>query len=163
MTDEQINDLGGDLQQQRDPKNGQPLIDAIYTNEVNGTGPYALREPHLLLLPNDGITFRVEQGNEQLWEDIGKSFGSHHKHGVLYDYGGPLKRGIKAPDAELYDVVPTVLRGMGLPLPHVFDGRVLDEMFREEKQPSRAAEAAADSRLAYNKLRKLLEVSRRKE
>jgi hypothetical protein len=54
--------------------------------------------------------------------------------------------------------VPTVLRGMGLPLPHVFDGQVLDEMFSEEKQPSRAAEVAADSRVAYNKLRKLLEV-----
>ena len=158
MTDEQINDLRDDLQQQRDPKNGQPLIDAIYTNEVYGTGPYALREPHLLLLPNDGITFRVELGNEHLWEDIGKSFGSHHKHGVLYAYGGPFKRGFKAPDAEIYDVVPTVLRGMGLPLPHVFDGQVLDEMFSEEKQPSRAAEVAADSRLAYNKLRKLLEV-----
>ena len=38
------------------------------------------------------------------------------------------------------------------------DGRVLDEMLSEEKQPSRAAEVAADSRLAYNKLRKLLEV-----
>jgi arylsulfatase A-like enzyme len=77
---------------------------------------------------------------------------------VLYAYGGPFKRGFKAPDAEIYDVVPTVLRSMGLPLPHVFDGRVLDEMLSEEKQPSRAAEAAADSRLAYNKLRKLLEV-----
>jgi predicted AlkP superfamily phosphohydrolase/phosphomutase len=161
MTDEQKAELCEDLKRQKNPKNGILLLDAIYNNEVYGTGPFALHEPHLLLLPNKGVTFRVELGNERVWEELGKSFGSHYKDGVLYAYGGPFKRGFKAPNAEIYDLVPTLLRSMGLPLPHAFDGRVLDELFVEKEQiesvPS-AAESAAEGGLTRRKLQKLQEV-----
>jgi predicted AlkP superfamily phosphohydrolase/phosphomutase len=156
VTKEEIAELSEDLKRQVHPKTGKPLIDAIYTNEVYGTGPYALREPHLLLLPNEGITFRLELGNQSLWEDLGKSFGSHHKDGVLYAYGGPFKRGFKAPNAEIYDLVPTLLRAMELPLPHAFDGRVLDELFVEKQQAGQVS--PAEGGIARRKLKKLLEV-----
>ncbi|HLI05586.1 MAG TPA: alkaline phosphatase family protein [Ktedonobacteraceae bacterium] len=135
LREEQVADLCDDLKQQRNPASGKPLIDAIYTNEVYGTGPFALREPHLLLLPQEGVTFRVEPGNSYLWEELGKSFGSHHKDGVLYAYGTRFKRGFKAPNAEIYDLVPTVLRAMNLPFLYPFDGRVLDELFIEHQGP----------------------------
>ncbi|GAC1384406.1 MAG: hypothetical protein NVSMB33_12870 [Ktedonobacteraceae bacterium] len=153
---EQIDMLCDDLKRQVNPKNGQPLIDAIYTNEVYGTGPYVLREPHLLLLPHEGVTFRVELGNKHLWEDLGKSFGSHHKDGVLYAYGAPFKQGLKVPHAEIYDLIPTVLRAMELPSPHAFDGQVLEEMFIEKQaiEPSLDEEGG----LARRKLKKLQEV-----
>src|SRR6266487_1714734 len=159
MTDEQIADLCEDLRRQRDPKNGTLLIDEIYTTEVFGKGPYAPREPRLLLLANDSITFRMELGNTRIWEDIGKTFGSHHKDGVLYAYGGPFKRGFKAPNAEVYDLVPTVLKAMGLPFPYTFDGHVLDELFIEGKQVEQGlvavGDGAAEGRLAQRKLKKL--------
>ncbi len=126
-----------------------------------GQVPYAPREPHLLLLPNDGITFRVEMGNPRIWEDIGKSFGSHHKDGVFYAYGGPFKRGFKAPNAEVYDLVPTLLRSMKLPLPHAFDGRTLDELFvdgPQEEQSAVSPEQGAEGGLARRKLQKLQQV-----
>lgn len=156
VTEEQVAELIDDLKRQVHPKTGKPLIDAIYTNEVYGNGPYTPREPHLLLLPNEGITFRVELGNQSLWEDLGKSFGSHHKDGVFYAYGGPFKQGFKAPDAEIYDLVPTLLRAMELPLPHTFDGRILDELFIE-KQPAEQS-SSLEGGLAKRKLKKLLEV-----
>src|SRR5207249_9671335 len=62
MTDEQIQELCDDLKRQRDPKNGQPLLDAIYATEVFGTGPYAPKEPHLLLLAHEGGTSRRHLG-----------------------------------------------------------------------------------------------------
>ncbi len=161
MTDEQIADLREDLKRQKDPVSGKPLIDEIYTNEVYGEGPYVLREPHLLLLPNEGVTFRLELGNRRIWEYLGKSFGSHHKDGVLYAYGGPFKRGFKAPNAEIYDLAPTLLHAMGLPLPHAFDGRVLDELFVEKKQRASApsiVDSGADGGMTRRKLQKLLEV-----
>ena len=165
MKEEQIAELRADLIRQVDPKNGKPLIDAIYSTEVYGEGPFAPREPHLLLLPNDGITFRVELGNQRLWEDLGKSFGSHHKDGVLYAYGDSFKRGFKAPNAEIYDLVPTLLRSMDLPLPHTFDGRVLDELFVEQVPEKQAVQAigphqSAEDGLARRKLKKLLEVEK---
>jgi predicted AlkP superfamily phosphohydrolase/phosphomutase len=158
MTADRVADLCADLKGQRDPKNGKPLIDAIYTTEVFGTGPFAPREPHLLLLAQDGVTFRMELGNERIWEDIGKTFGSHHKDGVLYAYGANFKRGFKANNAEIFDVVPTLLHSMGLPFPYRFDGRVLDELF-VEGQPVQdgVAAASAEGGLARRKLKKLLE------
>jgi predicted AlkP superfamily phosphohydrolase/phosphomutase len=158
MKEEQIAELRADLMRQVDPKDGKPLIDAIYSTEVYGEGPFAPREPHLLLLPGDLITFRVELGNQRLWEDLGKSFGSHHKDGVLYAYGDSFKRGFKAPNAEIYDLVPTLLHSMNLPLPHGFDGRVLDELFVERAQEG--PEQSAEDGLARRKLKKLLEVEK---
>ena len=120
-----------------------------------GSGPHVLNEPHLLLLPHDGVTFRVELGNRSLWEDLGKSFGSHHTDGVLYAYGAPFKRGFKAPNAEIYDLVPTLLRAMDLPLPHAFDGHVLEELFLEN--PAADAILSSEGGLTKRKLQKLQE------
>jgi hypothetical protein len=74
----------------------------------------------------------MDLGNVFLWEDFGKSFGSHHPHGVLYAYGAPFKRSFRAPNAEIFDLVPTVLSTMGLSFPCDFDGRVLQELFAQE-------------------------------
>ena len=72
-----------------------------------------------------------------------------------------MKRSFKAPNAEIYDIVPTVLRSMGLPLPYTFDGRVLDELFVESKQTEQTSTAADEplkSHLTQRKLKKLLEM-----
>src|SRR5947209_12574633 len=159
MPAEQVAELCEDLKLQKDLKNGQPLIDEIFTTEVYGTGSFAPREPHLLLLPNDGITFRMDLGNQRIWEDIGKSFGSHHKDGVLYAYGAGFKQGFSAPHAEIFDLVPTLLHSMSLPFPYKFDGRVLDELFVKDKQPEQklvGAGTSVDGGLARRKLKKLL-------
>src|SRR5205085_10577675 len=113
-----------------------------------------------ILLPSDGITFRVTLGNKQLWDAPNVVRGTHQKDGVLYAYGSGIKRGFKAPNAEIYDLVPTVLRSMGLPFPYTFDGRVLDELFVESKQVEQSPIATDDAKegLARRKLKKLLEV-----
>ena len=160
LSDAQLTELCEDLKSQIDPKTGKPLIDAIYTNEVFGEGPFAPGERHLLLLPSEGITFRMSLANKWFWDDMTKTRGTHQKDGVLYAYGGGIKHGLKAPNAEIYDLVPTVLHAMGLPFPYVFDGRVLDELFVESKQSEQTAvtENGAKDSLTRRKLKKLLEV-----
>src|SRR5438046_7413692 len=100
-------------------------------------------------------------GNKWLWNDefVGrdskKRRGSHQKDGVLYAYGAGIKQGFQAPNAEVYDLVPTVLRSMGLPLPYEFDGRVLNDLFAEEhkrvEQPT--ASNATEGGLTQRKLK----------
>jgi len=157
---DQVAALCADLKEQRDPKNGKALVRDIYTEEVYGTGQYAPREKHLLLIANDDITFRMDLGNERIWEDIGKTFGSHHTDGVLYAYGPCFKRGYKASNAEVFDVVPTLLRGMGLPFPYNFDGHVIDDLFVEGASADQGlvgAGRSAEGGLARRKLKKLLD------
>jgi predicted AlkP superfamily phosphohydrolase/phosphomutase len=162
-----LSELVEDLQRQVDPLTGKTLVEAAYTAEVFGGGPYAPREPHLLLLPNEGITFRHSFGNKRLWGGATmanaplKKSGVHHKDGVLYAYGGIFKRGFAAPNAEVYDLVPTLLASMGLPLPLAFDGRVLEELFAGAERPQRTAsgaESGPGGGLARRKLQRLLEV-----
>lgn len=155
---EVVEQVAEDLKRQVDPRSGKALIDAIYPTEAYGEGPYAPTEPHLIVLPNEGITFRMDLGSKQTWDETTKVRGTHQKEGVLYAYGGGLKQGFKAPNAEIYDVIPTVLRSMNLPLPHAFDGRVLDELFVQPKQAEVAAAAKGEGGLARRKLKKLLEV-----
>jgi predicted AlkP superfamily phosphohydrolase/phosphomutase len=155
-----ITELTEDLKRLVHPTTGKPLVDAIYTTEVFGTGPYAPREQHLLVLPSDGVTFRVSLGNRKLWGEPSVVRGTHQKDGVLYAYGGGIKRGFKAPNAEIYDLVPTVLQSMGLPFPCTFDGHVLDELFIDEGKQAEEAAATVPAKggLARRKLNKLLEV-----
>lgn len=154
VTPEQLAGLCEELKQQVNPYTGKPLIDAIYTTEVFGSGPYAPAEPHLLLLPTDGITFQMKLGNTRFWSELSMVRGTHQKDGVLYAYGGTLKKGFKAPNAEVYDLVPTVLQSMGLPLPGEFDGRVLRELFEQKAEPF---SVSGEGGLARRKLQKLLE------
>lgn len=168
MSPERVAELGEDLKHFVDPATGKPLIDAIYTTEVYGSGPFAPLEQHLLLLPSDGITFNMSLGNKWLWNDVStsrnskKRRGSHQKEGVLYAFGRGIKQGFAAPNAEVYDLVPTVLHSMGLPLPHEFDGRILHELFVEERGQDDPAltmkNKGTEGGLAQRKLKKLLEV-----
>ncbi len=164
LESEIVADLYDGLTHLTDPQNGKKLIDAIYTTEVYGTGPYLPHEHHLLLLPNEGITFRSSLGNELFWDDTrlrhdpSKRCGVHHKDGVLYAYGNGFKRGFKAPNAEIYDLVPTVLSQMGLPVPSGLDGRVLSEFFVEPEQtthPPASSDQGVYSNMVQHKLIKL--------
>ena len=160
LSDERLAELCEDLKRQVHPETGKPLVDALYTTEVFGTGPYAPAERHLLVLANDGITFSMGLGNKQFWNSIGRTRGTHQKDGVLYAYGGGIKRGCKTSNAEIFDLVPTVLHSMGLPFSTTFDGRVLDELFVKDEQVEQIALAAANAAnggLARRKLSKLLE------
>ncbi len=161
---ERIEELCADLKRQVDPATGKPLIDAIYHTDVYGQGPYAPREQHLILLPTDGITFNMTLGNKWLWNDVftgrdrKKRRGSHQKDGVLYAYGADIKQGFQAARAEVYDLVPTVLRSMQLPFPCEFDGKVIEDIFIEPQLPARQAASSSEGGLARRKLKKLLEV-----
>lgn len=53
--------------------------------------------------------------------------GQHHPDGILLAAGGPIRAGA-AVQASLYDVAPTVLALLGLPVARDMSGRVLEEL-----------------------------------
>jgi hypothetical protein len=61
---------------------------------------------------------------------IGQS-GKHHIDGVLIAYGPGIRSGARV-DAHIYDIAPTVLALLDLPVPEDADGRVLEELFTPE-------------------------------
>jgi hypothetical protein len=56
------------------------------------------------------------------------SLYTQHRHGppgILLMRGGPVKRGLALQGADIYDVYPTVLYLLGLPVPRNLSGKVL--------------------------------------
>jgi arylsulfatase A-like enzyme len=45
--------------------------------------------------------------------------------------GGPVRQGFRLEDAHIYDLFPTVLHLLGLPVPETAAGRVLEEALEE--------------------------------
>ena len=55
---------------------------------------------------------------------------TQHRHGppgILIMDGGPFRAGLRLEDADVYDLFPTVLHLLGLPIPEDGPGRVLEE------------------------------------
>ena len=166
---EQIEEIRAGLLQVVDPTTKKPLLKSANTAEVFGKGRYAPREPHLLLLPGDDITFRRGLGNVHFWDDAmmaddpARRSGVHHPSGVLYAYGSAFKQGFRAPTAEIYDLVPTILHHMGLPSPTPCDGHVLKQLFREYRHEKHLdcslyeISEGKNKHIPHQKLAKLLE------
>ncbi len=63
------------------------------------------------------------------------SLDSQHRHGppgVFLAWGGPVKAGVRIEGAHAFDVFPTVLHLLGMPVPADVPGRVLTEIFDDE-------------------------------
>jgi predicted AlkP superfamily phosphohydrolase/phosphomutase len=60
---------------------------------------------------------------------VGQS-GSHAIDGIFIAAGGPIRAGVET-RATLYDIAPTTLALLGLPVPEDMEGRVLTEIFDE--------------------------------
>lgn len=154
LSTQQRADLRGDLQSLTDPCNGQPLVSAIYDTEVFGRGPFQPDTTHLLVLPTEGYTFTPLLGQPWLWNREQHLYGVHHKDGVLYACGPNIQAGVQGKPTEIYDLVPTLLHTMQLPLPAQLDGRVIDEMFVQQfSEPA----PDAQTQIVGRKLKKLLE------
>jgi predicted AlkP superfamily phosphohydrolase/phosphomutase len=134
MTEEQINALLAELRAIRDPVTGHALIAEAYREDVFGSGSFAPKERHLVVIANEHIALRVELGHSNLW-DTCKPYGIHHPDGVLYLYGAGTKRGVMIAPVHVYDVVPTIFSAMGLsPYPGL-EGRVIEEAFERLPTP----------------------------
>ncbi len=61
---------------------------------------------------------------------VGQS-GKHQLDGIVIAAGGPIRRGIPV-SATQYDIAPTVLALLGLPVPRDMPGRVLEELLEPD-------------------------------
>ncbi len=152
LTEEEISTLTNALRNIHDPDTGQPLAVEIHREDAFGIGPFAPRERHLILLSGENITIQVKPGPRTLWNTWDITNGIHHPDGVLYLYGANVMSGATIAPSHVYDVVPTVLSYLGLPLPHELDGRIISEAF-EQSLPIKVA-TQGDS-IAMQKLKKL--------
>jgi predicted AlkP superfamily phosphohydrolase/phosphomutase len=156
VTEEQISALAAAMKEIRDPEDGRPLIAETHREDVYGAGPFAPGERHLILISNDNISLQTDLGPASLWEKRNVkakvTTGIHHPDGILYLYGAGVRKGVTLSPTHVYDVTPTILSAMGVPLPGDLDGKVMEEPF---EQPVSKSAGAQEDDIVMKKLKKL--------
>ncbi len=117
-----------ELMAERDPISGRALFEAIHFREAIYSGPYLELGPDLVLEVADPHSSPGGAVGPQILDEPVVS-GKHHPHGVILAWGAGVRPGHKV-QAQIYDVAPTVLHVLGLPVPENADGRVRRDWFR---------------------------------
>lgn len=151
ITEEQIAQLMADLKELRNPETGEPMTIGLHREGAFGTGEYAPGERHIVLLSNEDVSLPTKLGRNNLWEKTKGARGIHQSDGVVYLYGAGVKRGTKMAPTHIYDVTPTILAYMGMPLHADLAGKVMEEAFERPL----AAPAPSSSSVVGQKLKKL--------
>ncbi len=101
--------------------------------------------PDLLLVPNPGLAVvrRIRGSSAVRWSSQRRLEGTHRVEGILVVNGPNVKRGAKI-HAQIADIAPTLLAGVGLRVPADMEGQVLSALFSRqleiEYEPPQAME-----------------------
>jgi len=122
-----------------DEETGRPVIGGVYSKEDIYRGPFLKTAPELVILPSRGYEFRlgIRGELEEIRPVKGMTYrtGTHASPEALRGFfailGNGIQEGIEL-DASAYDITPTALHILDLPVPHDTDGRVLTDAFSRE-------------------------------
>ncbi|MBI4302324.1 MAG: alkaline phosphatase family protein [Chloroflexi bacterium] len=98
------------------------------------SGPYLELAPDIIFALNDFSCSVDYTFNKSIFRSPAPntSFsGSHRGEGILIAQGGDFDVGGRIEGAQVYDIAPTVLHLLGLPVPEDMDGQVLKELFKK--------------------------------
>lgn len=113
----------------KDPDTGENVVEAVLMGDEIYSSEYSNSMPDLVVVMKDGYSIHTAVGKDVLSRKTlrGRQVTSeHHKNGLLMAFGSNIER--KRLDAEIYDIAPTILYLMGVPIPEDVDGRVLTEI-----------------------------------
>jgi predicted AlkP superfamily phosphohydrolase/phosphomutase len=125
-------EVTGLLSELTDPATGEP---ALFVHDGDELLPTDETAPDLVVASRPGYEARTSLGDE-VFSDAGATAANHRPEGVFLAWGPDVQPGATPEDASVVDVAPTVLHGLGEPVPEQADGRVLSEVFAPESSPA---------------------------
>lgn len=121
------------LKNLRDPKTGKKVPVTVYKREEIYKGEKLDKAPDLTIQVDSNIhSVSSRIGSNKILDKGRKGGGSHRINGIFLAFGQGIKKGTEIKDAEIYDIAPTILHVLNLPIPKDVDGRVLMKIFEEE-------------------------------
>jgi predicted AlkP superfamily phosphohydrolase/phosphomutase len=128
------------LKNLRDPETNEPVITSVMKREEYYSGPFTKCAPDILITIKD-CEYRSDMFlSNSVFEAPNREFGwgCHRMEGIFVAHGGPVKQGNQS-HLSVYDICPTVLYLMGLPIPDDVDGRaaldILEDSFTLNRPP----------------------------
>ena len=120
----------------RDPRTGEPVVEAVHRREEIYHGPHAEGGPDLLIETSRTVCMVEGLGRRPLMpagRGPEERTGNHARDGLLVLHGPDVRRGETLPLAAIEDVAPTVLYLLGIPVDADMDGHVLGDALRPER------------------------------
>jgi predicted AlkP superfamily phosphohydrolase/phosphomutase len=138
----------------RNPLTGEKVVAEAFRREELYEGPHIHNAPDIILILQDGYTGGSQISGALVTPvdpaSLLKVNGEHRMHGILIANGSGIEPAGEIKDAHLVDMTPTILYGLGLPIPSEMDGKILTELFTEEhlRTAPRAAPAQLELQVA---------------
>ncbi|MFQ6105765.1 MAG: hypothetical protein ACE5NL_01690, partial [Candidatus Hydrothermarchaeaceae archaeon] len=146
----------GALASLKDPETGKQIVRGLKKEELYN-GPHMENAPDVVydILDEkyDISTILYKKGKGLISPSTRMS--SHAKKGIFLAYGPDIAKG-KTIEANIVDIIPTVLHILGLPVSKEMDGKVLkgalaSDAMRREVKFEKEAEAGAEGEGVYTK------------
>jgi len=112
------------LEELRD-ENGKKIFKSVLKGEDVYFGECVDKAPDIVLIS--------DEYNIASFYDEDKISNEHALNGIFLAYGKDIKEGGRV-NVEIIDLAPTVLYMMDIPIPKGMDGRVLQEIFKEDSE-----------------------------
>jgi predicted AlkP superfamily phosphohydrolase/phosphomutase len=112
----------------KDPGISQNIIRKCYKREEVYTGDYIQNAPDLIIDMADGYVTQVGFAPEMLMPATQYKLyrsGCHRQHGIFIVMGKNIKKNHQIKNAEIIDIVPTILHLFDKQIPTYMDGKVL--------------------------------------
>lgn len=138
-------DLKAQLGELKHPETGAPLVERLYERDELYHGPHSGLAPDLTIVLADWRYRTIGLYDFTTHQVIAPAFGptgDHRVEGMFVGAGPGFQAGTKPQGATLFDIAPTVLSLLGVPLPTDLDGRVLSEVLDPALVPAAVAESA---------------------
>ena len=130
--DELKSDVTDVFESVTDPVSGDRVLDVYDGDELFPTDD---RSPDLVVKGRSGYESR-NAITEEPFGDTGATAASHESTGIMLCEGPSIEPGATLRGARVVDVAPTLLHGIGEPVPANADGRVLFDAFRDDSSPA---------------------------
>jgi len=117
----------------RDPHTGQRVIEHIYKKESIFHGPCLDKAPDILIDPVQ-IYELQEKPEKEIFSDLKASrvpiSANHYREGIVFICNSKsIRNNYQLSKVAIQDIAPTILYGLGMPIPQDMDGQVVVDAF----------------------------------
>ena len=130
FSDQRIKKLIGDLKSLIDPVTGEFIFKEIF-NPENVYEHIDDETPKLIAIPYDGYHFSPSLAGTKIFDYSYEPWSAtHSQYGIFLAFGKDIRKN-KNIECRIYDLAPTILHILDVPIPNCMKGKVLKEIFKE--------------------------------
>ena len=118
-----------ELKRLKDPEMEETILEDIFRREELYHGPYLQEAPDIVMMLKGNYKPSNSFRSSSIVSPTNRILGSHRINGVFIAMGPDIAKGEYIENAAIFDVAPTILKLMNIPVPEEMDGRILSEIF----------------------------------